>query len=51
MTPINTALDRILADQQSRHSWLIKAGEQARRLNEESRIENEEYERNERHQH
>ena len=45
VTPINTALDRVLADQETRHAWLFRAGEQARRFNEESRIENEEYNR------
>ena len=40
-TPINTALDRIISDQEHRHAWLFRAGAQARKFNEESRIENE----------
>ena len=38
-------IDRIISDQETRHAWLFRAGAQARKFNEESRIENEEYER------
>lgn len=35
--PINTALDRLISDQEARHAWLYRAGEQARKMNEESK--------------
>ena len=37
MNHIATAMDRMIADQEHRHSWLFAAGEQIRRWNEEDR--------------